>query len=331
MMMRSPLFLLLIPLLIALFWYVEKRKGEGAFSYSSLRRLRFSPPSWRVRLFPLLRWGRIIALLLIILALARPVSGVKRSKVTGEGVDIILAIDVSTSMLAEDFSVEGKRQNRLYVVKQVVEGFIKGRTPDRIGIVVFAGRPYTLSPLTWDHDWLLTQLEEVEIGMIEDGTAIGSALTTAINRLRDSDAKSKVVILLTDGRNNAGNVPPETAADAAKALGIKVYTIGAGSKGPVPYPVKDAFGNLFYSQIQIDIDEELLKGIADVTGGKYFRATDTASLRRIYEEIDEMEKTRIEMEYYFEYNELYTYFLLPATAILFLEAILRNTLMRTFP
>ncbi len=331
MTLRSPVFLLLIPLLLLLFLYKRRKGRKGALGYSSINRLKLTPISWKVRLVSILRWVKAIALVLIIIAMARPVSQLGRTKVTGEGLDIVLAIDVSTSMLAEDFAVGGKRQNRLYVVKEVIEDFIKKRPSDRIGIVVFAGSPYTLSPLTWDHSWLLTQLKDVECGMVEDGTAIGSALTTSLNRLRDSDAKSKIIILLTDGQNNAGSVLPQTAAEASKSLGIKVYTIGAGSMGPVPYPMRDVFGNIVYRQVQIDLDEELLQEIANITGGMYFRATDSNSLRRIYEEIDKMEKTEIEMEYYFEYKELYLYFLLPAMAMLFLEIILKNTIVRSYP
>jgi Ca-activated chloride channel family protein len=267
----------------------------------------------------------------MILGLARPQSPVADSKIQSEGIDIVLAIDCSTSMLAEDFMLQGKRQNRIEVVKNVVRDFIKGRKNDRIGLVVFAARAYSVCPLTLDYGWLLNNLERIKTGMIEDGTAIGSGLATSLNRLRGTKAKSKVVILLTDGRNNTGKTSPLTAAEAAKALQVKVYTIGAGARGLVPYPVKDFFGNTVYQPMQIDIDEDTLTKIASQTQAKYFRATDTESLKGIYREIDHLEKTPIEEKGYLEYRELFPLFLLAALALLFLEIILGNTYFRKIP
>lgn len=274
---------------------------------------------------------RAAGLTLLIFVLARPQSPVEDSKIQSEGIDIVLAIDCSTSMLAEDFKLGVRRQSRIEVVKDVVKDFIKARKDDRIGLVAFAARAYTASPLTLDYGWLLENLARLKTGLIEDGTAIGAGIASSLNRLRDTKAKSKVVILLTDGRNNIGNISPLTASEAAKALKIKIYTIGAGSKGLAPYPVKDFFGNTVYQPVEVDIDDELLKKVADLTGGKYFRATDTASLRQIYREIDRMEKTVIEDKGYAQYNELFGYFLLPGLVLLILEIVLGNTYLRKLP
>jgi len=263
--------------------------------------------------------------------MARPQKGVEESKLVSEGIDIVLAIDVSGSMQAEDFQLAGERHNRLYVVKNVVRDFIKGRQNDRIGIVVFAGRPYTLCPLTLDYGWLMQNLDRAQIGMLEDGTAIGSAIATGLNRLRASTAKSKVLILLTDGRNNTGKISPETAANLSKTLNVKIYTIGAGTKGTAPFPALDFFGNKVYQPVKIEIDDESLAKIAQETGGKYFRATDTEKLRHIYGEIDKMEKTAIETPQYPEYREFYPYFLIPALVGFLTQLALANTRFRRLP
>ena len=331
MELRSPLFILLaIPVVLILFYARKKDKG-GAISFSSGGLFQGLKETFRLRLARNILFLRLAGLILIILALSRPVSPVADSRIESEGIDIVLALDCSTSMLAEDFKLSAGRQNRLEVVKQVVKEFVKARESDRIGITAFAARAYTVCPLTLDYGWLLENLSRVRTGMIEDGTAIGSGLASALNRLKDSKAKSKVVILLTDGRNNTGDIAPSTAAEAAKALKIKVYTIGAGTKGLAPYPVKDFFGNTAYQSIEIDIDEDALKDIADKTQGRYFRATDTESLREIYKEIDRMEKTDIEEKGFLEYNELFHYFILPGIGLLFLEIVLSNTVLRKIP
>jgi Ca-activated chloride channel family protein len=255
----------------------------------------------------------------------------QESKIESEGIDIVLAIDTSTSMLAEDFELGGKRENRLEVVKEVVREFITQRNSDRIGIVAFASRAYTVSPLTLDYGWLMQSLERVKIGMIEDGTAIGSGLSSALNRLKDTTAKGKVVILLTDGRNTAGRISPITAAEDAAALDIKAYTIGAGTKGLAPYPAQDLFGNKVYRQVSIEIDEQILRKIAENTGAQYFRATDTESLKAIYESIDTLEKTTIEETGYREYKELFHLFLIPGLVLLLLEIVLKKSLLRSLP
>ncbi|RLB95691.1 MAG: aerotolerance regulator BatA [Deltaproteobacteria bacterium] len=331
MSFRDPLFLLLIPLVLAGAYYLRNRKIKASLTFPTDRILKQVRPSPKVLFSKNIYLLRIIALCLIAAALARPQSPVEESRIQTEGIDIVLALDVSTSMLAEDFTLQGKRVNRLDAVKDVVQSFIEGRKNDRIGLIAFAGRAYTVSPLTLDYSWLLQNLERVKIGMIKDGTAIGLGLASSLNRLKDTKAKSKVVILLTDGRNNAGDISPSLAAEAARALGIKVYTIGAGTKGLAPYPVRDFFGNKVYQSVKIDIDEDSLMDIAAKTGAKYFRATDTKSLRKIYGEIDKMEKTPIKEKGYLEYKELFTGLLSIALALVLLEVGLSNTILRRIP
>jgi Ca-activated chloride channel family protein len=331
MSFQHPLFLLLLlPVLIGAY-YLRKRKIKASLTFPTERLLRQLEPSLRVTLSRNVYLLRITALCLIVVALARPQFPIEESKIQTEGIDIVLALDVSTSMLAEDFSLKGKRVNRLDAVKDVVKSFIQGRENDRIGLIGFAARAYIVSPLTLDYSWLLQNLERVKIGMIEDGTAIGLGLASSLNRLKDTKAKSKVIVLLTDGRNNAGDISPSLASETAKSLGIKVYTIGAGTKGLAPYPGRDFFGNKVYQPIKIDIDEDTLMDIAAKTGAKYFRATDTQSLREIYSEIDKMEKTPIEEKGYLEYKELFTGFLGIALALILLEVGLSNTYLRRIP
>jgi Ca-activated chloride channel family protein len=274
---------------------------------------------------------RLTALVLLVLALARPQLGKAATQVFTEGIDILLAVDISGSMLAEDFTVDGKRTNRLDAVKSVVRKFLERRPGDRVGLVLFAARPYTQCPLTLDHGWLMQNLERASVGLIEDGTAVGSALATAVSRLEASDAESKIIILLTDGQNNAGRVPPLTAAEAAKTLGYKVYTIGAGTKGLAPYPSTDAFGNRIYVPMPVDIDEDTLERVAKMTNGRYFRATDTESLEQIYAEIDELERSPQEGLQYLDYHELYPWLALPALLLLAGEALLSQTWLRVLP
>jgi Ca-activated chloride channel homolog len=331
MRFADPLFLLFLPLIgIAVFYVYRYNRGAALrFSHGGLfSNLR---QSWRAALSEKMIYLRLIALVLIVFALARPRQPLADSFIQTEGVDIILALDSSTSMLAEDFKILGTRLSRIDIIKDVVADFIKARQDDRIGLITFAGRAYTLCPPTLDYPWLLTNLERVKAGMVEDGTAIGSGIATALNRLKNSTAKSKVVILLTDGRNNMGSIAPLTAAETAKALKIKIYTIGAGSKGPIPYPVRDAFGNKFYQNIEADLDEGLLSDIAKVTGAKYYRATDTQSLRNIYLDIDRLEKTPLKDKGYREYNELFPWCLLPGLFLILLEIVLTNTVLRRIP
>jgi Ca-activated chloride channel family protein len=331
MIFRNPLFLLLLPLLVFLVIYKKKVYKPASIKFSSgdfLGGLRESP---RVKLSRNAIILRSSALFLIVLALAGPRRPLEDYKIRTEGIEIVLAIDVSTSMLAEDFTLDGRRVNRLEAVKDVVRDFIGKRRDDRIGMVAFAGMPYTVSPLTLDHTWLLKNLERVKIGMAEDGTAIGSGLGTSLNRLKDSELTSKIIVLLTDGRNNAGKISPFTAAEAAKALEVKVYTIGAGTEGMAPYPARDYFGNIVYREVKIEIDEKTLQKIADTTGAKYYRATDTENLRKIYDEIDRLEKTKMEEKGYTEFVELFPVFLIPALALILIEIILANTVLRRVP
>ena len=299
--------------------------------FPTLGPLRAAAPVSASRRRGVLTLLRLGTLGVLVFALARPQAGTAESQIHREGVDVVVAFDVSGSMLAEDFQLDGERANRLDAVKTVVREFVTARPGDRIGLVLFAARPYTQCPLTLDHGWLLTNLDRAKFGMIEDGTAVGSALATATNRLRASKAKSRFVILLTDGESNAGRITPQTAADAAKALGVRVYTIGAGTRGLAPYPAQDMFGNKVYRPVQVDIDEDTLKKIAETTGGRYYRATDTESLREIYAEIDRSEKTTFESPQFYDYRELYAWLLVPALGLVLAEAWLGETVLRKLP
>jgi len=331
MQFYNSFILILLPFAIAAILYARENKSASGLRFSSGELLGNLKSSLKLKLSQNIFFLRILSVSFIILAIARPSSPVEDSKIQSEGIDIVLAIDCSTSMLAEDFKLAGKRQNRIEVVKDVVKDFIRGRLQDRIAIVVFGARAYTVCPLTLDYNWLLENVERIKAGMVEDGTAIGSGIATSLSRLKDTKAKSKIIILLTDGRNNTGKISPQTAEEMAKALKIKVYTIGAGSRGMVPYPTKDFFGNTVYQPVQIDIDEDLLMKTASETNAKYFRATDTESLREIYKEIDKMEKVKIEDKGYLEYNELFPYFLISGLVVLLLEIILANTFLRKLP
>jgi Ca-activated chloride channel family protein len=272
-----------------------------------------------------------LALAALIVALARPQAGKERTVIEASGVDIIVVLDVSKSMLAEDFTIGGQRANRLDAIKQVTEKFIEERPYDRIGMVAFAGRPYLVSPLTLDHGWLISNLDRVKIGLVEDGTAIGSALVAAADRLKDLKSKSRIAILLTDGDNNAGRVTPDTAAEACRALGVKVYTIGAGSNGAVPFPVGDLFGRVMYQNRQFPLDEDSLKKIAETTGAAYHRATDTRSLEGVYREIDRLEKTSVKTERFRNYRDLFMWFAGGGLALLLAEMTLSRSVWRRVP
>ncbi len=330
MSFRDPLWFaaMLLPLLVL---WVMRWVGRPRMRFPSTTGLESathqSHPRW-LRLPTVLR---LVALALVIIALARPQRGLESSRLQAEGIDITLAVDVSTSMLAEDFTLHSARRNRLDVVKDVVKEFVEHRPNDRIGLVVFAGRPYTQCPLTMDHGWLLSQLDRVEIGMVEDGTAIGSGIATALNRLRHRQTHSRLIVLLTDGVNNAGTVMPEAAAQLAKTLGVRIYTIGAGTKGVAPYPATDVFGRRVYQQVKIEVDDEGLTKIARLTGGQYFRATDTESLRTIYHEIDRMETTTIEQPQYVSYKEWYPWFIIPAMLLVLCEVVVGETWLRVLP
>jgi Ca-activated chloride channel family protein len=270
---------------------------------------------------------RVLVLALVIIAIARPQTGQSEYTTHSEGVDILLVLDTSGSMQAQDF----KPKNRLHVAKEVVKEFVGKREHDRIGLVVFAAQAVTQCPLTLDYAVLTRLIDEVDIGMLEDGTAIGVALATAVNRLRNSEAESRIVVLLTDGQNNTGMVDPTTAANVAAAMGVKVYTIGVGTKGRAPMPVNDPiFGKRLVS-VEVNLDEETLTKIAELANGQYFRATDREELIEIYDRIDDLEKTRIESETYVEYTDRFPWFLLPALGLLTLELALGQTILREIP
>jgi Ca-activated chloride channel family protein len=329
--LADPWFLLLLGLLAMLLPWRRRAAREAAVRFPSLGVLRQVAPAGAAHRRAVLGVLRALVLGLVVLALARPQLGTAETSVRREGVDVVLAVDVSGSMLAEDFTLEGKRASRLDAVKSVVREFVAARPQDRIGLVLFAARPYTQAPLTLDHGWLLQNLARARIGMIEDGTAIGSAVATAADRLRASTAPSKFIVLLTDGQSNAGRITPQTAAEAAAALGIKVYTVGAGTHGTAPFPVQDLFGNTVYRPIEVDIDEATLQQIANTTGGRYFRATDTQSLRDVYTEIDRAEKAPFEAPEFLDYREGYPWLLWPALGLLLLEVTLGETVLRKLP
>jgi Ca-activated chloride channel family protein len=268
---------------------------------------------------------------LMIVGLARPQRGHSRTEVTANGIDIVLGLDVSGSMQALDFLIDNQRVNRIEVVKSVVGKFIDERPNDRIGLIAFAGSPYLVSPITLDHDWLQQNLERVTIGGVDDGTAIGSAIAASVNRLRTTPAKSKVVILLTDGMNNTGKISPLAAAEAARALGVKVYTIGVGVRGKAPVPVRDEAGNMRLVMAEVDVDEKTLQTVADQTGGKFYRATDTDSLKKIYEQINRLETSPQTVQKFEHYDELYPWALVPALGILGLGFVLQQTRYRRLP
>ena len=302
----APLALSLLGLLPVLAW---RMGGSG-----SVATVRFPGVSLLKQIGQPVRAsnGRFRAALLLVgwtalvIALARPQLAKDLEVVKASGIDILIAIDVSRSMLAEDFTIGGQRANRIDAVKQVTDQFLEGRPNDRIGIIAFAGRPYLVSPLTLNHDWLRENLKRIRIGMVEDGTAIGSALASATRRLGEkSTAHTRIIVLLTDGDNNAGQISPNTAAEAAKALGIKIYAICAGTQGYVPIPVKDMFGNTVYQQVLVSVDENQSKRVAEIGGGKFYRATDSSALKHIFEDIDQLEKVPVEAQRSRQLRELF--------------------------
>lgn len=331
MTFKDPWVILFIPAVLIALYFWARRQPPASIRFPAKELIAGLPVSGKIRFrhLPVILRGIVLALFLT--ALAGPRAVFKQTLQESAGIDIVLAIDASGSMAAEDFTIGNQRLNRLDIVKNVVQEFIANRSGDRIGLVTFAALAYTVCPLTTDYAWVTTNLERIRLGMITDGTAIGSAINSSLTRLKNSAAKSKVIILLTDGVNNAGEIDPLTAARAAQALGVKIYTIGAGTQGFAPFPVPDVFGRKAYQQVRIDIDEKLLQAIAQVTGGKYFRATDTESLRKIYNAIDALEKTRIEQAAYFEYDELFVRVLLAALMILVIELVLSNTLFLKIP
>lgn len=319
-------FWLLLLLPLALLWYFFKRKNEMAsLRISSIK--GFTVTSWASKLKPILFVIRLLALAAIITALARPqTEDISTRTKTTKGIDIVMAIDVSSSMLARDL-----KPNRLTALKEVAADFIEGRPNDRIGLVGYAGESYTKTPITSDKAIVLNALEEITYGVLEDGTAIGMGLATSVNRLKESKAISKVIILLTDGVNNSGFIEPRTAADLAVEFGIKTYTIGLGTNGNALSPISyNRDGSFRYGMRQVEIDEALLEEIAEVTGGKYFRATDNESLEDIYDEINKLEKTEIEEFKYYKYEEKFRPLIFLAGILLLLEWALRNSIFKSF-
>ena len=308
--------LCLLPLLA----FLRGRRGPApAVVFSSIALAKVVAGSQKARPGRLLGLLRLTAIGLLIIGMARPQWGNTTTEVDASGIDILLAVDISGSMEAMDFTLNGKRVNRLTVVQSVVAEFIKERPNDRIGLVGFAGKPYMVCPLTLDHDWLEQRLNSLKTGMVEDGTAIGSAIASGVNRLRDKDSKSRIIILLTDGMSNAGKISPLTAAEAAETMKIKVYTIGAGKRGVAPMPVKDQWGRKRMMRVQVDIDEETLGQVAEITGARYFRATDTRSLEKIYEEINAMEATTRTIKHFSDYRELFSWLVLTSLMLLAAE------------
>ena len=314
--------LLLVPL--AIVWYILRhKKQEASLNFSDLKGMVKLPKTWKAYLRHLLFALKMAALALLIVALARPQSSSTNSTSNIEGIDIVMAMDVSGSMLARDL-----KPDRLTAAKNVASDFVKGRPGDRMGLVIFSGETFTQVPLTTDHGVMLNMLAEMKNGLIDDGTAIGDGLATAISRLKDSEAISKVVILLTDGLNNAGSVDPYTAAEIAKLYGIRVYTIGVGSYGTAPYPVQTPFGTQI-QQMKVEIDEKLLTTIANQTGGKYFRATSNQKLDEVYQEIDKLERSKIEVTEFRRLHEEFYPLVAWALALLLFEFLLRKTIFRT--
>lgn len=322
-------FALLLPaLLLCLYDYKKRRTLSLPFSSKTL--LTKTRMTWR-RLFEFVPYVlHFIGIALLIFALARPRQGNRYEETNAQGIDIVMALDTSGSMKALDLSLQGERVDRLQVVKSVVREFIDKRVQDRIGMVVFGTQAYTQCPLTLDYDILKGYLDLIEIGLVGEETAIGDALATSVKRLEDSQAKSKIVILLTDGKNTAGQISPKQAAELAQKKGIKVYTIAVGSKGKVPYPQQTVFGiQTFY--VEMDIDEKALQQIAKQTGGRYFLASNTEALKEIYATIDQLEKTEIEVKRFVDYQEQFLTYLVPALAFLFLGRFLRETVFVRLP
>ncbi len=316
---QNPQLLWSLALLPLLALWLGRKGRAPAVAYSSVETARAVARVSRSRWGRVLKLARWTGVAMLIVALARPQLGHASTEVEASGVDLVLAVDVSGSMQALDLSEGGQPRSRLEIVKQVVARFIQSRPNDRIALVAFSGEPYLVSPLTLDHDWLLQNLERLRPGMIKDGTAIGSALAASVNRLRGQPSKSKLVVLLTDGQNNAGKIEPALAAQAARALGVKVYTIGVGGRGEAPMPITDERGHTHLVMTKVDVDEDTLKQIAGTTGASFYRATDASSLAHIYGAIDSMEKTTRKLKKYEHHEEKYAWLMFPAMALLATE------------
>jgi len=319
------LFLLVIIPALAVWYFYRRKQNPAVLQVSSDKGFRRDYVQWKHYLYNGLYVGRLLAITLLILALARPQTSLNRQNISVEGIDLVIALDISGSMLAQDF-----RPDRLEAAKEVAMDFIDGRPNDRIGLVVFSGESFTQCPITTDHAVLKNLFMEIKSGMIDDGTAIGDGLALATSRLKDSKAVSKVIILLTDGVNNMGSVDPLSAAEIAKLFGIRIYTIGIGTMGYAPYPVQTPFG-IQLQQMKVEIDENLLFKISRMTDGKYFRAQNISKLREIYKEIDKMEKTRIDVTEFRKKKEEFFPLILIAFVLLVLEGLLRYSVVKTIP
>ncbi len=319
------LWLLLIIPFMAVYYFKVKRHKRPVIRISSVEAFKNYRPTLRQRLLGLPFLLRMLALVLLIIALARPQSSSSASNVKTEGISIVIALDISSSMLAEDF-----RPNRIEAAKKVALEFINGRPNDLIGLVIFSGQSFTQCPITSDHSVIRNLMKDVKSGLLLDGTALGEGLATAVDRLKDAPTKSRVVVLITDGVNNAGSIPPLTAGDIASTFGVRVYSIGVGTKGMAPYPTKTLFG-VQYQNMEVQIDEELLTKVADVTDGKYYRAVNNKNLEAVFSEIDKLEKSKIEITEFKRYKEEYLPFALLACLLLLFEVILRYTWLRSIP
>ncbi len=334
MTFAHPYFLLLLLLLPLLAWLKGGRSAPPAFVYSSVQLVRGMQNIHRSRAGGFLNSLRWLALALFIVALAQPRFTKSTTEVKASGVDIVVALDMSGSMVSEDFEVRGERVNRFNMARTVLKGFIDKRPNDRIGMVLFASQAFIGTPLTLDHDFLHENLDRLEIGAIEqNSTAIGDGLGAAVNRLRDLKAKSKIVILMTDGVNNSGKLEPLLAAEAAASLKVKVYTVGIGMRGQAPMPAgRNPFtGQMQYRMMPVDVDEETLQKIADKTGGKYYRADNAEKFKQIYDEIDKLEKTEASVKKYTQFNELFPWFIAAGLALLLVEQVLGQTAFRRLP
>jgi Ca-activated chloride channel homolog len=332
-------WLLLLLLAIPLLAYLRGKRGPAAaLTFSSTTTLRAIGKQSAARAGKFLRALIFAALGFFVVALARPQLGKSLTQIEASGIDVMLVLDVSGSMLIKDFTIGGEEATRLDAIREVTRKFIEGRPNDRIGIIAFGGRPYVVSPMTLDHDWLLQNLDRVRIGLVEDGTAIGSALAVAANRLNDKESKSRVIVLLTDGENNAGKISPNTAAEAIKALHIHFYAIGAGINGvaPVPFftargPLTDNDGNILYQNQPVQFNEAGLKEVANISAGKFFRATHTQSLDQIYADINKLEKSTVSVKKYQQYRDLFPLCLMSGAGLLLAQLILSQSIWKKLP
>ena len=336
----QPWFLLLLLAVPLLAWFRGRSGPAAALTFSSTSALRSLGKSSAARAGKFLRALLLIALAFFAVAMARPQLGKSLTQVEASGIDIMLALDVSGSMLTKDFTIGGEQATRIDAIREVTRKFIEARPNDRIGIIAFAGRPYVVSPMTLDHDWLQKNLERVKIGLVEDGTAIGSGMSAAANRLNDKRSKSRVIVLLTDGENNTGKIPPNTAAEAIKALKIHFYAIGAGINGIAPTPVfnpqngkpvTDMFGNILYQNQRVHFNEAGLKEVAKIADGQFYRATDTQSLEQIFADIDKLEKTTVSVKKYQQYRDLFPALIATGLGLLLAQLLLAQTIWKKLP